>query len=98
AQSQWPSGVVGDLQHTGAIHMYAITGDLEITLYKRDLRTDVPIDRTNVIYLTGPDGTIHGKEIIFSPPGKWDGATGPLQQVTLRAKVVYPGVYTLLIT
>jgi hypothetical protein len=96
-QSLWPAGVTGDLQHTGALHIYAEKGDLEVSVYKKDLKNNGRIDRTVVIYLTGPDGSVHASEKILSPPGQWNGEEGPLQKVVLRAKVVHPGVYTLLI-
>lgn len=97
-QTNWPEGVIGGLQHTGALHIYAEKGTLRVDLYKQDLKTNTPVDRTATIFLAGPDGTIHATETLLSPPGQWDGGNGPLQHIRLSAEVSLPGVYTVFIT
>ncbi|NGF57739.1 hypothetical protein G5B00_14565 [Parapedobacter sp. SGR-10] len=98
AQSKWPEGVIGGLQHTGALHMYALPGPLTVDVYKRDFKTDAKIDRTAIVFLTGPDGSVLAQERIASPPGQWEGKEGPLQHIRFVTDVVHAGVYTVLIT
>lgn len=97
AQS-WPEGVIGGLQHSGAVHIYANPGPLAVDVYKRDLKTNTDIDRTATVFLTGPDGSILAEERIASPPGQWGNREGPLQHISFKVDILHAGVYTVLIT
>lgn len=94
---EWPAGVIGGLQHAGAVHFYVQPGTLNVTLYKRDSAGTSTADRTMKAFLCGPDGTVLDKLVLPSAevaPGK----SGPLQQGTLQSQISRAGIYTLLVT
>src|SRR5690606_35606051 len=95
-EPEWPTGVIGGLQHAGAVHFYAQPGTLDVGVYKRDSAGNTA-DRSLVAILTGPDGTVHDRLKLVSPPEQ-RGKAGPLQQGKLQASVKHAGVYTLLIS
>ena len=95
--ADWPEGVIGGLQHAGAVHFYAQPGMLNITLYKRDSAGTSTADRTMKAFLYGPDGTIYDNAILPSQKIT-TGQAGPLQHQQLQAKIDRAGVYTLLVT
>jgi hypothetical protein len=43
---EWPAGVIGGLQHAGAVHFYMQPGTLNVTLYKRNSAGTGSADRT----------------------------------------------------
>lgn len=92
AAANAPYGADG-LQHAGAVHFYAQPGTLDITLWKRDAAGNTA-DRTLTAILTGPDGTIHDRLKLITPPDK------PEQRLEgkLQARVIRPGIYTLLLS
>ncbi len=92
AQLSWPEGIIGGLQHTGAVHFYAEPGTLEVKLYRQGVTGRGAADRGLTAILTGPDGTIHAEEKM-SDPGREQ-----LQTVRLRAEVQHAGVFTLLLS
>jgi hypothetical protein len=94
---EWPTGVIGGLQHAGAVHFYMQPGTLNVTLYKRDSAGTGSADRTMKAFLCGPDGTVLDKLVLPSAQLE-DGKSGPLQQGQLQAKIKRAGIYTLLVT
>ncbi len=78
----------------GGVYLYPETGLLEVEVLKQDL----PVRRNTHLraILFGPDRTVLEEKWI-PPAGKGKGP-GPVQSVTLRTKVLHPGVYGVNIT
>lgn len=94
---EWPTGVIGGLQHAGAVHFYMEPGPLDVTVYKRDSAGKSTADRTMKAFLCGPDGTVLDRFVLPSTevaPGK----PGPLQKGKVHANISRAGIYTLLVT
>jgi len=93
----WPTGVIGGLQHAGAVHFYMQSGTLDVTIYKRDSAGTGKADRTMKAFLCGPDGTVLDRLVLPSAELE-EGKAGALQQGNLQAKITRAGIYTLLVT
>lgn len=91
AQTSWPSGTISGLQHTGAIHFYVTSSNLEIELHQKDATKN---RRGLTAILTGPDGVIHDKKVLLTPENE---PVGTIQSATLKANNLREGVYSLLI-
>ncbi len=83
---------------TGGAHLLAEPGELEVTVFKRDLNLRGATGTDLHAILAGPDREVLDEIRLPSSGGAAGDPRGPVQSEVLRAEVERPGIYVLMIT